>query len=151
MTSDTGAAEMDLWCWGADATKPRFLHTMIRVKEFDASLRFYLDGLGMKVLDRFDVKVNRVTAMFIGFDGYAAGGCIELVHPWDDEGPYTHAKGHTHISIGVPSLSAMLAKLEPMGVEVIRPPKVLIPGGPAVAFVKDPNGYQVELIQTNRN
>jgi lactoylglutathione lyase len=136
--------------WGENADKPRFLHTMIRVKEFEPSLRFYLDGLGMKVLDRFDVNVSRVTLMFIGFDGYSAGGCVELVHPWDDEGPYTHASGHTHISVGVPDVMAMLAKLQGMGVEVTRPPTVLIPGGPQVAFVKDPNGYPVELIQTRR-
>src|SRR5690349_18180301 len=110
--ADTAAFDPSLWVWGDNADKPRFLHTMIRVKEFDASLRFYIDGLGMKVLDKFEVKVSRVTLMFLGFDGYAAGGCVELVHPWDDEGPYTHAAGHTHISIGVPDVMAMLAKLQ---------------------------------------
>jgi lactoylglutathione lyase len=154
VTSATSATEYDpkQWVWGTDYSKPRFLHTMLRVKDLGAALRFYIDGLGMKQLgDRFDVPVRRVTAVFIGFEDYAAGGCLELVHYWDSEGPYTHGTGYGHISIGVPDVEAMLVRLEAMGAEVTLRPAVLIAGGPKVAFLKDLDGYSVELLQTNRS
>jgi lactoylglutathione lyase len=152
MNNATAKFNPDLWVWGTHDKKPRFLHTMIRVKDFDAEFRFYVEGLGMKPLgDRFDVEVRRVTGIFIGFDDYAAGGCVELVQNWDADRPYSHGTGYGHISIGVPDVPAMVTKLETMGAEVTLRPTVLIEGGPHVAFVKDPEGYSVELIQTRRN
>jgi lactoylglutathione lyase len=138
-----------LWNWGTNDSKPRFLHMMIRVADFDAALRFYVDGLGMKQLsDRFDVASRRVTAVYLGFESFDAGGCVELVKRWDDPGPYTHGSGYGHIAIGAPDIEAMVAKLEAMGAEVSLRPTVLIDGAPRVAFVKDPDGYAVELIET---
>src|SRR5580658_1896880 len=63
MNSKTSMSGYDpkLWVWGADSSKPRLLHSMVRVKDFDAALRFYVDGLGMKVLDRFVVKSRPTT------------------------------------------------------------------------------------------
>lgn len=153
MSSATSSDEFNpkLWVWGTEASKPRFLHTMIRVKDYDAAVRFYVDGLGMKQLgDRFDIETRRVTGVFLGFEDYAAGGCVELVQNWDAAGPYSHGTGYGHISIGVPDIAAMVAKLEAMGREVTLRPTVLIAGGPRVAFVKDPDGYSLELIQTRR-
>ena len=153
MTSATSSEEFDprWWNWGTNDSKPRFLHTMIRVKDFDAQLRFYTQGLGMKQLsDRFSVEARRVTAVYLGFEDYAAGGCVELVQRWDVEGPYTHGSGYGHIAIGVPDIAAMTARLEAMGAEVTLRPTVLIAGAPLVAFVKDPEGYAIELIQTRR-
>ena len=142
---------MDLWCWGKDATKPRFLHAMIRVKDLDAAERFYIDGLGMKVLDRFDVESRRVSAIYIGFEGYAAGGVVELVSDWDAAGPFVHPTGYLHhFAIGVPDVAAMVAKLEALGAEVSLRPTIMKPGAPAAAFVKDPDGYSIELIQTRQ-
>jgi lactoylglutathione lyase len=140
----------DLWVWGTADSGPRFLHTMIRVKEFDAALRFYIDGLGMKVLTKFTVPVRRVDAMFIGFADYADGGLLELVRLWDHEGPHTHGSGYGHISIGVPDVRATVEKLKGMGAEVTTPPTVLLAGGPLVAFIRDFDGYAIELIQTCR-
>jgi lactoylglutathione lyase len=139
-----------LWVWGQDAVKPRVLHTMIRVKDFAAAVHFYVDLLGMKMLDRYEIPVRRVSAVFVGFDGYDVGGCIEIVRPWDSEGPFTHGTGYGHICIGVPDVVAMLDRLEANGVEVTTRPTILLPGGPCVAFVKDPDGYAVELVQTRR-
>jgi lactoylglutathione lyase len=152
VSSQLSAAQSstNYWVWGDRASKPRFLHTMIRVKDFNKSLHFYVDGLGMKMLDRYEVEVRRTSAIFIGFDGYAAGGCVELVKPWDDKGPHEHGNAYGHFAIGVPDVPAMLAKLQGMGVEVTVRPQVLIGDGPQVAFVKDPDGYDVELIQTRR-
>ena len=139
-----------LWVWGSDDTQPRFLHTMIRVREFEPALRFYIEGIGMKVLSRFSVPVRRVDAMFIGYADYAQGGMLELVRLWDHDGPHTHGSGFGHISVSAPDLEATVAKLQGMGVEVITPPTVLVAGGPRVAFVKDFDGYAIELIQTCR-
>jgi lactoylglutathione lyase len=150
MATTTADYNPALWVWGEKGIKPRFLHTMIRVKNFDDALRFYIDGLGMKVLDRFDIEVSRNTLMFLGFEGYDAGGCVELVHPWDAQDEYTHGTGYGHISVGVPNVGEMLKKLTDMGFKMTRPITVLIKGGPEVAFVADSDGYQVELIQTER-
>ena len=140
-----------LWVWGADASKPRLLHTMIRVRDFDAAYRFYTQGFGMKPLgDRFDVPVRRSSAQFLGFDSYESGGCIELVQLWDAKGAYTHGTGYGHISIGVPDIGPTVSRLESMGAEVTLRPKPLLEGGPQVAFVKDPDGYDIELIETRR-
>lgn len=150
MSVATETFDPALWVWGVDETQPRFLHTMIRVREFEPALRFYIDGLGMKVLTRFSVERRRVDAMFIGYADYAHGGLLELVRLWDHEGPHTHGSGYGHISVGVPDVEAVVSKLTAMGAELVTPPTVLISGGPIVAFVKDFDGYAIELIQTCR-
>jgi lactoylglutathione lyase len=140
------------WNWGTNDSKPRFLHTMIRVRDFDAALRFYVEGVGMKQLsERFDVEARRVTAVYLGFADYAAGGCLELVRRWDVDVPYTHGTGYGHISIGAPDVEAMLARLVAMGGKVTLPPTRLMAGAPYVAFLEDPEGYSIELIQTRRS
>jgi lactoylglutathione lyase len=124
---------------------------MIPVRDFDASLSFYTNVIGMKQMsERFDVEKRRVTAIYLGFDSYAAGGCLELAQSWDAKDPYTHGTGHGHIAIGTPDIEAMVAKAEAAGAEVALRPTVLMAGGPAVAFVKDPEGYSIEFIQTRR-
>jgi lactoylglutathione lyase len=138
------------WVWGTEDTDPRFLHTMIRVRAFAPALRFYIEGLGMKVYSEFSVPMRKVDAKFIGFDGFAHGGMLELVRMWDHEGAHTHGSGYGHISVGVPDMETTLGKLTGMGVEVITPPTQLLAGAPLVAFVKDFDGYAIELIQTCR-
>ena len=138
------------WVWGEDEIKPRILHAMVRVYDVDAALRFYVEGLGMKVLDKFDVEVRRSTGIFIGYDGYRQSALLELVNKWDDDQPYTHGTGYGHVAIGLPDLPGTVEKLRDMGFEVTDEPKVLIAGGPLVAFVKDADGYAVELIQIQR-
>lgn len=140
----------DYWVWGENESQPRLLHAMVRVRDVDTALRFYVDGLGMKVLDRFDVPVRRSTGTFIGYDGYRQSALLELVSKWDQDEPYTHGTGYGHVAIGLPDLAATVAKLETMGYAVTDPPTVLLPGGPQVAFVRDADGYAVELIQIQR-
>ena len=150
MTARDAEHDPSLWVWGEDAERPRFLHTMLTVENFESAMRFYVDGLGMSVLDCFDIEATRSTCVFLGFDGYDGGGCVELVHRWDPTGELTHGTGYGHVSVGVPDVGAMVAKLESMGFAVTRPTEVLIPGGPEVSFVQDDDGYAVELIQTAR-
>lgn len=132
---------------GLNANRPQFLHMAVRITDIDASLRFYVDGLGMQLLGHFDVEERRVSALFLGFEIGATA--IELTHYWDatDCG----SRGPEYVAIGVPDIQATFAKLEAMGVEIaIRPMRVL-EGWPCVAFVKDPDGYKVELIQTRNS
>jgi lactoylglutathione lyase len=149
----TAAATADFnplyWNWGQDG-RTRVLHTMLRVKDIDSSMRFWIDGLGMKVLNRFDIESSRCTLVYMGFDSYEAGGVVELVSTWEGDNEYQHGSSYGHVAVGVPDVAAAVAKLSGMGYEINRPLKILVPGGPPVAFAKDSNGFEVELIQTAR-
>jgi lactoylglutathione lyase len=145
--ADSGPDE-SLWVWGSSETKPRLLHTMIRVRDLQAALKFYCDGLGMKVLSRFDSEQGRFTLMFLSFTDFDGGAAIELTHNWDKADEYTHGSGYGHVSVGAPDIAALCDRLEDHGGVVTVRPKHMVPGGPALAFVKDPDGYAVELIQT---
>ena len=146
-TADTKLDE-SLWVWGTSATEPRLLHTMVRVRDLDRSLKFYCDGLGMRVLSRFDSEQGRFSLRFLSFTDFASGPAIELTHNWDQAEDYTHGSGYGHIAIGVPDIHAACKRLAEAGGTVTTPPKHMVPGAPALAFVKDPDGYPIELIQT---
>ena len=135
------------WNWGAADADPRMLHTMIRVSDLDASLRFYIGGFGMTLLNRFDVPSRRVSAAYLGYGGYEQGGLIELTSKWEET---EIIPGSFHFAIGTPDIGAMLERLTAAGARVDMAPTALVPGGPQVAFIIDPDGYSVELIQTSR-
>lgn len=136
----------DYWMWGEDEVQPRMLHTMLRVIDFQASLRFYCDTLGMQLLDKFDVESRRATGMFVGYGNYRESAMLELTQKWDVK-EYEHGTAYGHTAIGVPDLPAMVKRIEEAGYEITDQPKVLMQGGPMVAFAKDPDGFAVELIQ----
>ena len=122
---------------------------MFRVADFEKSLRFYVETLGMRVLDRFDVASRRATGLFIGFGNYRDSALIELTQKWDVDA-YTHGDAFGHVAIGVPDLPGMVKRIEEAGYEVTDQPKVLMAGGPMVAFARDPDGFFVELIQIRK-
>ena len=130
--------------------KPRLLHTNLRVRDMDAALRFYVDGLGMTVMERVEVESRGATVAFVGFNADEAGRLLELSCYRDRDEAYAHGTGYGHVAVGVLGIAAMLEKLETMGVEVAEPPVTLAPGAPARAIVRDPDGYAVELIETAR-
>jgi lactoylglutathione lyase len=136
--------------WGTDKTEPRFLHLALRVQSLDRSISFYVEGLGMKLMDRISLSPGKLTAAFVGYDDYDRGGMIELCELWDDNGPYTQGTGFGHISIGTGNVDAAVEKLEAMGAEVTAPPRDYDGEGPRLAYIKDPDGYSIELIQTVR-
>jgi lactoylglutathione lyase len=138
------------WPWGANASRARFLHTMIRVRNVDATLRFYLEGLGMKLLDRYDFESGRFSLLYLAFDGYEGGGALELTYNWDTEADYSHGSGYGHIAIGVPDIYGVVERLQSLGAQITVQPKKMLAGAPNIAFAKDPDGYQIELIQTRR-
>ncbi|WP_426387811.1 VOC family protein [Sphingobium sp. R-21] len=140
-----------LWVWGEDAAGPRLLHSMLRVRDVDATLRFYCDGLGMTLLDRYDFEADRFSILFLSYAGYRDGpAAIELTYNWDQSDDYTHGSGYGHIAIGVPDVSEIWSRLVDYGGRQGTAPKSMMPGAPELAFVYDPDGYAIELIQTRR-
>ena len=136
------------WICNLRTSDPMFLHIMFRIKDIDASLRFYVDGLGMKLLGQFYVKERNVTALFVGYE--VGGTTLELAHYWDETEAYTHGPGYSHIALAVPDFDARLERLETMGVNIrIRPTK-LVEDLPRIAFVNDPDGYSVEFFEISQ-
>jgi lactoylglutathione lyase len=135
------------WVSRLNASKPQFLHMTVRITDIDASLRFYVDGLGMKLLGHFDVEERCVTALFLGFEVGATA--VELTHYWNDSA--SGLAGPDYFAIGVPDVHETFARLEAMGAEVVVRPRKVLADWPCVAFVKDPDGYKVELIQTRNS
>lgn len=136
--------------WGTDKTEPRFLHLALRVQSLERSIRFYVEGLGMKLFDRINLPPGKTTAAFVGYTDYDRGGLIELCELWENDEAYTQGTGFGHISIGVGDVDAAVGKLAAMGAEVTVPPKDYGGEGPRLAYINDLDGYAIELIQTSR-
>jgi lactoylglutathione lyase len=139
------------WIAGTEAKVPRVLHTMLRVSDPKAALEFYVDLIGMKLIDVFEVEANRLTAYFLAFDETQVDGFLELAYVEGADTPYSHGTGYGHVSIGAPDFASLVAKLEATGVEFVVKPMRLFPGGPQLTLVKDPDGYVVEFIQGHRD
>ena len=140
-----------LWAWGDADEAPRLLHSMIRIRDVDASLRFYRDGLGMTLLNRYDFEAGCFSILFLSFAGYRDGpSALELTYNWDRAEAYTHGSGYGHVAVGVPDVAAMFERLKAYGGVQETAPKRMMAGGPEIAFVRDPDGYAIELIQTRR-
>ncbi len=148
------ANEDEYWIWGTQDEHPRLLHTMIRVADLDRSLAFYCDGMGMRQLHRLDVEAGKFSIVFVNFTEDYRSGAIELTWNWEGEANekgYTHGSGYGHVAIGVPDIRAMCERLRKRGYEISTEPKQMLPGAPMLAFVKDPDGYAIELIETSRD
>jgi len=124
----------------------QLLHTMIRVNDLDESLRFYCDRLGMRLLRKHDFPGGRFTLAFVGYGDEATHSVIELTYNWDTH-QYDVGNGFGHLAIGVPDIYAACDRLQAAGVNVVRPPGPMQHGSTVIAFVEDPNGYRIELIQ----
>ena len=129
------------------STAGRLLHTMIRVIDLEKSIDFYTRLLGMSLLRRADYPGGRFTLAFVGYGDEAATAVIELTHNWDQTEPYAIGGGFGHIAIGVPDIHAACARLAAEGVPIPRPPGPMKHGGTVIAFVEDPDGYRIELIE----
>ncbi|MDP2309654.1 MAG: lactoylglutathione lyase [Pseudomonadota bacterium] len=125
----------------------RLLHTMIRVRDLDRSLDFYTRHLGMRLLRKSDYPGGRFTLAFVGYEDEASGAVLELTHNWDQAEPYTLGDAWGHLAIGVPDIHGVCARLAAAGVPVPRPPGPMKHGGTVIAFVEDPDGHKVELIE----
>lgn len=124
----------------------RLLHTMLRVGDLDRSLAFYTDVLGMRLLRRQDYPEGRFTLAFVGFQDESEGAVLELTHNWDTAS-YDLGNGYGHIAIAVPDAYKACAELRARGGKVVREAGPMKHGTTVIAFVEDPDGYKVELIQ----
>jgi len=130
-----------------DAAKYRLLHTMIRVKDLDRSIDFYTRLLGMRVLRHEDFEGGRFTNVFVGYGDEDSDTVLELTHNWDQAEPYSHGSGFGHLAVGVPDIYATCEALAAEGVNIPRPPGPMKHGTTVIAFIEDPDGYKIELIE----
>jgi lactoylglutathione lyase len=124
----------------------RLLHTMLRVKDLDASLRFWTEHFGMKLLRRRDYPDGKFTLAFVGYGDESDHTVLELTHNWGKE-DYVLGDQFGHVAIGVDDIYATCERLRAAGVAITRAPGPMKHGTTVIAFVEDPNGYKVELIQ----
>lgn len=124
----------------------RILHTMIRVGDLERSLAFYTEVLGMTLLRRQEYPEGRFTLAFVGYGPESDGAALELTHNWDT-GTYDLGSGFGHVAIEVPDASAACADIKRRGGAVIREAGPMKHGTTVIAFVQDPDGYKIELIQ----
>jgi lactoylglutathione lyase len=125
----------------------RMLHTMLRVYDLDKSIDFYTRLLGMKLLRRNDYEGGRFTLAFVGYGDESDHTVLELTHNWDQKEPYQLGTAYGHIAIGVPDIYGTCKELETEGVKIPRPPGPMKHGTTVIAFIEDPDGYKVELIE----
>ncbi len=126
----------------------RLLHTMLRVYDLEKSLDFYTRLLGMKLLRRNDYEGGRFTLAFVGYGDEKDTAVLELTHNWDQAEPYDIGTAYGHIALGVPDIYATCEQLAKEGVKIPRPPGPMKHGTTVIAFIEDPDGYKVELIET---
>ncbi len=127
--------------------KYRLLHTMIRVRDLEKSIDFYTRHLGMKELRRQDFAEGRFTLAFIGYGDEAETTLIELTHNWDRQEEYELGDGFGHLAVGVADIYGVCEKLKSEGIDIPRPPGPMKHGTTVIAFVEDPDGYKIELIE----
>ncbi len=124
----------------------RMLHTMLRVNDLDESLRFYTETLGMKLLRKKDYEGGRFTLAFVGYDDEDKTAVLELTHNWDTKS-YELGTAYGHIALGTSDIAAAVEKIRAAGGKITREPGPMKHGTTVIAFVEDPNGYKIELIQ----
>ena len=127
----------------------RLLHTMIRVNDLEESIKFYCNLLGMKLLRKKDFPSGRFTNAFVGFGPESEESVIELTYNWDTY-QYNLGNAFGHIAIGVNDIYQACEALRSKGGKIVREPGPMKHGGSEIAFVEDPNGYKIELINLNR-
>lgn len=124
----------------------RMLHTMIRVGNLEQSLQFYCDILGMQLIRQKDYPDGKFTLAFVGFGDESDHTVIELTYNWGVE-EYEIGTGFGHIALGVENIYRTCAEIKARGGKVTREPGPMKHGTTIIAFVEDPNGYKIELIQ----
>lgn len=127
----------------------KFLHTMIRVNDLDESLKFYCEVLGMKLIRKKDYPSGKFTLAFVGYGDESQNTVIELTYNWDTH-QYESGNAFGHLAIGVEDIYQTCDELRNKGVKIAREPGPMKHGGTEIAFIEDPNGYKIELIDLSR-
>jgi len=123
----------------------RLLHTMIRVNDLDESIKFYCAVLGMKLLRKKDYPTGRFTLAFVGYGPESEQTVIELTYNWDTD-QYDLGNAFGHLALGVEDVYTICAELQGKGAKIVRAPGPMKHGKSVIAFIEDPNGYKIELI-----
>ncbi|GAA4532922.1 lactoylglutathione lyase [Chelativorans composti] len=124
----------------------RIMHTMLRVKDLDASIRFYTEVLGMNLLRKLDFPEGKFTLAFVGYGPEEETAVLELTYNYD-HGPYDLGSGYGHIALETKDIYATVEKLRAAGAQIVREPGPMKHGKTHIAFIKDPDGYMIELVQ----
>ncbi len=124
----------------------RILHTMLRVGDLEKSLDFYTNVLGMRLLRRKDYPDGKFTLAFVGYQEESEGAVIELTHNWDTS-TYELGNGYGHIALEVEDAYKACEEIKARGGKVTREAGPMKHGQTVIAFVEDPDGYKIELIQ----
>ncbi len=127
----------------------RVLHTMLRVGDLDKSIEFYTKVMGMELLRKSENTEYKYTLAFVGYGDESQGAVIELTYNWGVE-EYDLGKGFGHIAIGADDIYATCEAIKAAGGNVTREPGPVKGGTTHIAFVKDPDGYMIELIQNRQ-
>jgi lactoylglutathione lyase len=120
----------------------RYLHTMVRVRDLEAALRFFCTGLGLREIRRRDSEAGRYTLVFLGLDPGADSPQLELTYNWDQAEPYTVGRNFGHVAYEVDDIYATCHHLVELGYVISRPPR-----DGRMAFVRSPDQISVELLQ----
>ena len=123
----------------------RILHTMLRVGDLDRSIDFYTEIMGMRLLRRQDYPDGKFTLAFLGYQDEADGSVIELTYNWGVDS-YDLGEAYGHIALEVDDVYDAAEKIRQRGGKIIREPGPMNAGTTIIAFVEDPDGYQIELI-----
>ena len=124
----------------------RILHTMLRVADLERSIKFYTDTLGMKLLRQKDYPDGRFTLAFVGYGDEATDAVIELTHNWDTDS-YTLGDAYGHIAIEVADVYQATNAIRDKGGRILRDAGPMNAGSTIIAFVEDPDGYPIELLE----
>jgi lactoylglutathione lyase len=124
----------------------RILHTMLRVKDLAESKRFYCESLGMHVLREKEYPDGKFTLCFLGYGPESDGAVLELTYNWG-RSEYALGDAFGHVALGTSDIHGACDKVRATGGKVVREPGPMKHGTTVIAFVEDPNGYRVELIQ----
>lgn len=120
----------------------RFLHSMVRVYDLDAALRFFCEGLGLKLARRRDSEKGRFSLLYLTTGAEGDPAEVELTWNWDEEKPYDGGRNFGHLAFAVDDIYAVCEHLQSMGVTINRPPR-----DGHMAFVRSPDQISIELLQ----
>lgn len=129
-----------------DGSRFQLMHTMLRVKDLEKSIDFYTNLLGMTLLNKLDFPEGKFTLAFIGYGPEETHSVIELTYNWDQTEPYNLGDGYGHIALGVRDIHGVCSALEKAGANIPRKPGPMKHGTTEIAFIDDPDGYKVELV-----
>lgn len=133
----------------------RLLHTMLRVADLERSIQFYTGTLGMRLHRQERYPAGRFTLAFVGYGHEADHACIELTHNWD-QSAYQRGTAYGHVALAVRDVAQSCASLQAAGVAVVRQAGPMADHSPdrsapeQIAFIRDPDGYRIELIQQHQ-